>query len=159
MKEARYQFALRYKDWTVDDWKKVIWTDETSCVLGSRRGNVRVWRTPDEKYHMTCAKRRFKGYKEFMFWGCFSYDCKGPCHVWKDETAKEKKEAKQRIDKQNEELEPKMKEEWELNMRMQRVGLRNRPGKKPEWKWNAKNGKIVRKASRGGGLTGTDIRT
>ena len=28
-----------------------------------------------------------------MFWGSFSYDKKGPCHIWKAETPKEKKEA------------------------------------------------------------------
>ena len=33
MKEARLQFALRYKDWTIEDWKNVIWSDETSVVL------------------------------------------------------------------------------------------------------------------------------
>ena len=25
-----------------------------------------------------------------MFWGCFTYDSKGPCHIWRLETAKEK---------------------------------------------------------------------
>ena len=38
MKEARLQFCLRYRHWTLDDWKNVIWSDETSVVLGSRRG-------------------------------------------------------------------------------------------------------------------------
>ena len=38
MKEARLQFCLRYQHWTIDDWKNVIWTDETSIILGSRRG-------------------------------------------------------------------------------------------------------------------------
>jgi hypothetical protein len=28
MKAARLKFALEHKDWTIDDWKKVIWTDE-----------------------------------------------------------------------------------------------------------------------------------
>ena len=30
-----------------------------------------------------------------MFWGCFSYDKKGSCHIWKTETKKEKKEKKE----------------------------------------------------------------
>jgi hypothetical protein len=29
-----------------------------------------------------------------MFWGAFSYYEKGPFHIWKDESAKEKKVAK-----------------------------------------------------------------
>ena len=42
MREARYQFALRYKDWELEDWKNVIWTDETSMVLGHHRGGTRI---------------------------------------------------------------------------------------------------------------------
>lgn len=34
MKEAKLAFAIKYKDWTIEDWKRVIWTDETSVVLG-----------------------------------------------------------------------------------------------------------------------------
>ena len=150
MRETRLHFAEKYKDWTVEDWKKVVWTDETSVVLGSRRGSVRVWRNPAEKYHPQVIKRRHAGYSEFMFWGSFTYDRKGPCHVWKAETAKEKREATAWIDKINEELEPKMKAEWELNTAMSRTGLRNKPGKKPEWKRNKETGKVVRDGKRGG---------
>lgn len=28
-----------------------------------------------------------------MFWGCFSWDYKGPCHCWKAKTKKEKEDA------------------------------------------------------------------
>jgi transposase len=42
MMEARYHFAMRYKDWTLDDWMNIIWSDETSVVLGHRRGGDRV---------------------------------------------------------------------------------------------------------------------
>ncbi len=34
MKETRLAFAVKYKDWTIEDWKRVIWTDKTSMVLG-----------------------------------------------------------------------------------------------------------------------------
>jgi hypothetical protein len=40
-----------------------------------------------------------------MFWACFLYDEKRPCHIWEDETTKEKKEAKEWIDKMNKILE------------------------------------------------------
>ena len=34
--KKRKDFALRYKDWTVEDWKRVIWSDETKInSLGS----------------------------------------------------------------------------------------------------------------------------
>jgi transposase len=44
-----------------------------------------------------------------MFWACFSYDEKGPCYIWEDETTKEKKKAKEEVDKMNKILEPECK--------------------------------------------------
>ena len=41
-----------------------------------------------------------------MFWGCFSYDKKGPCYIWEEETKKQKKEAEDWIEAQNKILEP-----------------------------------------------------
>ena len=82
MMEARLQFCLRYQDWTLEDWKNVIWTDETSLMLNAKRGlKNRVWRTPNERYIRTCVRRRWKDYSESMFWGSFSYDEKGPFHI------------------------------------------------------------------------------
>lgn len=40
MKKARLEFCLRYQHWSLEDWKAVIWTDETAVVLGHRRGGV-----------------------------------------------------------------------------------------------------------------------
>ena len=150
MKEARYQFALRYKDWTVEDWKKVIWSDETSVVLNSRRGRIRQWRQPGEAYTQACVRRRYVKAMEFMFWGCFSYDKKGPYHIWKAETAAEKKACKADLDRMNALLEPEAKEAWELETYMRRMGLRNKPGKKPEWKFTAETGKITISGKKGG---------
>jgi len=93
MKKARLDFALRHEHWTLEDWKNVIFSDETSVVLNHRRGGYRVWRKSDERLVKSCIRERWKGYSEFMFWGCFSYNKKGPCHVWRPETAKQKKDA------------------------------------------------------------------
>ena len=108
MKKSRLEFTIKYKDWTMEDWKRVIWTDETSVVLGHRRGNNRIWRTAQEGQEPVTSTRRerYKGFTEFMFWGCFSYDYKGPCHCWKSETAKEKKIAENHIKGLNDRLEP-----------------------------------------------------
>jgi len=69
MRKARLDFCLAYQHWTLKDWKKVIWTDETSIVLGLRRGSHRVWRRVDEAVKKSCIRARFKGFSEFMFWG------------------------------------------------------------------------------------------
>lgn len=82
MKETRLAFCLLYKDWTIEDWKRVIWSDETSIVLSHRRGAVRVWRTAKEgRYPVkSTIGARWHEASEFMFLRCFSYDWKGPCH-------------------------------------------------------------------------------
>lgn len=87
---------------------------------------------------------------EFMFWGCFSYDKKGPYHIWRTETAKEKKACAEDLAKINEALEPECKAAWELETGMRRMGLRNLPGKKPQWNFTAKNGKVTIEGKKGG---------
>lgn len=149
MKLDRLEWCQRHAHWTLEDWKKVIWSDETSVVLLHRRGGYRVWRSSDERFVRSCIRERWKGYSEFMFWGCFSYDKKGPCHIWKPETKKEKEKAEKELEKLNAELEPIMKEEWELNTGMKRLGLRAKGGLKPQWKWTKKTGKLAR-GSKGG---------
>ena len=48
-----------------------------------------------------------------MFWGSFSYDKKGPCHVWEKETVEEKKERKADLDTKNKKNERRDKRKWE----------------------------------------------
>lgn len=80
-----------------------------------------MWRIVGEAYQYHCIRRRWKGFKQFMFWARFSYDEKGPCHVWEDETAKEKKKAKEWMEKVNALLEPECKANWELETAMRRL--------------------------------------
>ena len=131
MMQARFAFAVKYKDQMIKDWKKVIQTDETSVLLGARRGKVRVWRIPKEAYNPTVIRNRWKGFSEFMFQGSFTYNKKGPCYVWQKETAAQKKALKAYIDALNEVLKPKLKAEQELNTAITRMGLRKKGGKKP----------------------------
>lgn len=150
MREARLAWCLLHKDWTLADWMLVIWTDETSVVLNHRRGSYRIWRTSEEALVKSCIRERWKGYSEFMFWGCFSYYKKGPCHSYIPETAAEKKKAQKVIEKMNEELEPILREEWELSNGMRRLKINPSVGRKPKWKFNQKNGKLER--SKKGGI-------
>jgi transposase len=151
MKEERLKWCLAYKDWTLEDWKRVIWSDETSVVLLHRRGGYRIWRKLDERFLKSCIRERWKGYSEFMFWGCFTYDSKGPCHCWLPETKAEKEEVEKDLEEWNKELEPIMRDAWELESKMGRLSLSTKSGRKPQWRWNAKNGKLTR-----GGKGGVD---
>ncbi|KAI1512890.1 Tc1 [Pyrenophora tritici-repentis] len=149
MRQERLEWCLAHQDWTLEDWKNVIWSDETSVVLNHRRGGYRVWRKPDEVFTKTVIREQWKGYSEFMFWGCFSYDHKGPCHIWCPETAQQKREAALQIEEMNKVLEPIMRQEWELTTGMKRMGLRNKPGRTPQWRWTKETGKLSRDSGRG----------
>ncbi|KAM5345573.1 hypothetical protein ACJ41O_005222 [Fusarium nematophilum] len=149
MRKERLDWCIAHEDWTLEDWKNVIWSDETSVILLHRRGSYRVWRRAEERFLRSCIRERWKGASEFMFWGCFSYDKKGPCYCWGPETAHEKKEAKEKIDALNEELEPLCRQEWELNTGIRRLNLRQLPGKKPTWKWKRETGKLTRGSGKG----------
>jgi Transposase len=39
---ARLKFCLEHQEWGLEEWKRVIWSDETSVILGQRRGNIRL---------------------------------------------------------------------------------------------------------------------
>ena len=62
-----------------------------------------------------------------MFWGCFSYDKKGPFHIWKKETNRERQAAQVYLDAINASNEPAVKTAWELQTAMRRLNLRRRP--------------------------------
>ena len=82
-----------------------------------------------------------------MFWGCFSYDKKGPCHIWEEKTAEEKKEAKEWMNKINKELKPECYLEWEAATAICWLKLTHiMGGPKPKWKWCEKTDKLKRRA-------------
>ena len=154
----RLKWCLDHKD---TDWKRVCFSDETSVVLGARRGNNRVWRLPSEAFDPTCMKRRWKGAKSLMFWGCFSYHFKGPCYIWEAETAAERKQSEQQLAALNKAREPALRESWELTTGLQRVKLRKgrTPGRPPKWRFTEKNGKLVRRGKGGEGIDWWRYRT
>ena len=83
-----------------------------------------------------------------MFWGCFAFDRKGPSHIWRKETAAEKKKADDELELWNEVIEVDAIEQWESAMLQREIA--RKPGKKPTWRFTEKTGKLVRKSKAGG---------
>jgi transposase len=48
MRAERLAWCQAHAHWTLEDFKNVIWSDETSVILLHRRGGYRIWRTKDE---------------------------------------------------------------------------------------------------------------
>lgn len=78
---ARLQFALEHIAWTFDDWKKVVFSDESKFNLFGSDGAVKVRRPKSErlnkKYTVPTVKH---GGGSVLVWGCFSGFGIGPLH-------------------------------------------------------------------------------
>ena len=69
---ARIDFANKYKNWTKDDWKRVIWSDETKICLHGSDGRRWTWRKPGEMLKPKDVKQTRKFDKSIMVWGCLN---------------------------------------------------------------------------------------
>ena len=47
-KKARLEFAERHQEWTIEDWKKVIWSDETKINRLGSDGRKYTWKEKGE---------------------------------------------------------------------------------------------------------------
>ena len=89
-----------------------------------------------------------------MFWGCFSYYYKGPCHIYHAETAEEKLEYAQIIKMDNAMLQPQIWEEWKQleaadAMKWMQKG-RRKPERSATWEAYWKRYKKQREKGKGG---------
>ncbi len=92
MKFVRLQWCKDRVHWdlTTEGWGRVIYTDETSVILGESRGRKRVTRKQDEEWDPMCLEKAFKEYSTFMFWGSIALNWKGPCYIYRPEDKKER---------------------------------------------------------------------
>jgi len=62
-----------HKTWPSDDWKYVIWTDESSFTLFPPSGWVYVWTSPKEACNPECLVPTVKhGARSVMMWAAIS---------------------------------------------------------------------------------------
>ena len=67
----RLEFAYRYRDWTVEDWSRVLFSDE-KWVTGGRHRKTYLTRRRGEELDPTCIVERHQRKQGWMFWGCYS---------------------------------------------------------------------------------------
>ena len=81
----RLEWALRYKDWTIEDWKRIIWSDESSIWVGVNPRRQWVIRPLGERLNKKYVKRSFKGQQvKIMVRGCFTSERMGPLIICDD---------------------------------------------------------------------------
>lgn len=80
-KKARLKWANFYKGWTVDDWKYVVWSDETKINIWGSDGVTYCWTRPGDPimpHHLDLTVKHGGG--SLMLWGCISSKGAGNIH-------------------------------------------------------------------------------
>ncbi|KAK4521097.1 uncharacterized protein ATC70_013041 [Mucor velutinosus] len=72
--KKRLAWCKQHKDWTVDDWKRVIWTDETKINRFNSDGRQWAWIRSGEQLQNHHVKLTVKhGGGSIMFWSAITY--------------------------------------------------------------------------------------
>ena len=82
-REARYKWAKAHEFCTVDDWKRVIFSDETKINIWGSDGCKFYWSRPGDvlqAHHLDLTVKHGGG--SLMMWGCITYAGIGyGCHI------------------------------------------------------------------------------
>jgi transposase len=79
--QARYKWAKVHEHWTIEDWKKVVWSDETKINIWGSDGVKYYWSRPGDPckpHHLEVTVKHGGG--SLMMWGCMSYKGVGYSH-------------------------------------------------------------------------------
>ncbi|KAG1225891.1 hypothetical protein G6F67_009177 [Rhizopus microsporus] len=87
--EARLKWAKAHKDWTEDDWRRMVFSDETKINVWGSDGCKYFWRRPGDKLQLHHLDLTVKGGAgSVMLWGCMTWDGPGYACAIEDGTMK-----------------------------------------------------------------------
>ena len=72
-RQLRLNFAKKYKDWGIEEWSRIIWSDESKFKIFGSDGRQYCWKKPEEPLtdrHVIPTVKYGGGC--IMVWGCFS---------------------------------------------------------------------------------------
>lgn len=71
----RLAWAIAHKDWTQDDWRRVIWSDETKINLFGSDGRKYAWKHDAEPIQPRHVRKTVKhGGGSVNVWSCITYE-------------------------------------------------------------------------------------
>lgn len=90
-RQARYAWARTHRNWTVEDWKRVVFSDETKINLWNSDGIQFYWTRkgdPQQPFHLQPTVKHGGG--SLMFWGCMTWQGLGyGCQIYEGNMKKE----------------------------------------------------------------------
>jgi len=73
-RQKRLDFAKKHQSWTVEDWSKVIWSDESKFQLFGSDGRQYCWKRPNEPLKPAHVQPTVKfGGGRIFVWGCMTW--------------------------------------------------------------------------------------
>ena len=81
-RKERMDFAIRHRDWTLEDQKRVVWSDETKINGLGSDGRKLAWKKAEEGLsdRLVEGTVKFEGVS-VMLWGCIIWD--GPGYTYR----------------------------------------------------------------------------
>ena len=75
-RQNRLNFAQYHANWTVEDWKRVLWSDETKINRIGSDGRVYTWKKRGElpSDRTTTSTVKHGGGNNLMVWGCMGWN-------------------------------------------------------------------------------------
>ena len=75
-RQKRLKFAHTHANWTVEDWKRVLWSDETKINRIGSDGKVYTWKPRGESIsdRTTSPTVKHGGGNNLMVWGCMGWN-------------------------------------------------------------------------------------
>lgn len=75
-RQRRLAFAQYHSNWTVEDWKRVLWSDETKINRIGSDGRSYVWKKKGEPLsdRTTTTTVKHGGGNNLMVWGCMGWN-------------------------------------------------------------------------------------
>ncbi len=78
IRKRRILFTQAHQNWTIEDWKKVAWSDESRFLLRHSDGRVRIWYKEHEIMDPSCLVSMVQAAGGgVMVWGIFSWHILG----------------------------------------------------------------------------------
>ncbi|GFU92677.1 transposable element Tcb1 transposase [Trichonephila clavipes] len=80
-RKRRLTWAREHSLWTIKDWEKVIFSDESQFCISGNRSSAYVRRRTHEELSPQCLKPTVKYPTKVMVWGCMSFHGVGRLHI------------------------------------------------------------------------------